>query len=293
MNQLLVHSRHAHSLLMDCLTSSLPFTCHFREDVPYDFLINNSQYVLVSHITQLSTASQKQQLLARVRSTRAGSTSGGDQLYLFIVVDAEEPSLDMLTWVNVEVGLALRVKVVLTWTVEELLCMLDGISRFQHAGGDVEVPRLSGEADRTSVLVEAFTLSPQIVSRLDIIRIANRCCGTVAEFLSLPVDEMAKANCVGGKKATKLYQVLNAPFLPALSIRDVVGGSHRRDGSAGEARADADPTSTSMINSIPAEAQASDAVSAMKEALRRIRMQEDEEEDERVIGTAVKSFLPN
>lgn len=248
-----------------------------------------------------SAEAHRDQALIVSRLGEARQRCGTQPVVLMVWVTNPEPSLEVLSWLNLECGVAQQCGLLLVWSVEDMVQFLASLvasavtslefnATARHAASDAPLP----------ILIDALTQTPQIVTRNDVVRIANRKTCMADVLMSEAADWEGIAG-FGQKKAQRLQHLFRTPFLSSQqTVESFLGGS-----AAESALASSHPASTTKLTAAAAVAAATAAASTaapnvgstssaaapsasepvslgkegMMRALQRRREEEDEEDD--------------
>lgn len=138
---------------------------------------------------------------------------------LVVVLDRSvEPSLPTLTALNLVVA-EMRATLLIAWGRHEAASVIEGLgesgwilssgsSRLRSGPAEEEE-----DAEPVPVLIEAFTESPALLQRMDVVRLSSTYHSVAEMLLSMGADErMQRLPGIGPKKARRVAAVLRAPF---------------------------------------------------------------------------------
>ncbi|KAG5479012.1 hypothetical protein LSCM1_02854 [Leishmania martiniquensis] len=247
---------------------------------------SGSSSVLYYDVNSAEVQRDQPSLLLRVQEARR--RCGRQPVILMVRMDTiVEVSLETLTWLNLQCGVAQQCGLVLVWSVDDAVQYLASLAtsavrslEFSGAArpliGDAPLP----------VLIDALTQTPQVVTRNDVVRIANR-KASMADLLMSEASELESIAGLGHKKAARLQHLFRTPFLSSHYRVDSFTPAGR-DGSFPTAstakevpvpQATGEPltrdTAAFSINT----AATTEGKRLMMRALRRRRDEEDEEWD--------------
>ncbi|CAM45050.1 conserved hypothetical protein [Leishmania braziliensis MHOM/BR/75/M2904] len=236
-----------------------------------------------------SAGVQRDQAALVLRVQGARQRCGTQPVILMVQMNSiAEVPLETLSWLNLECGVAQQCGLILVWSVNDAVQYLaslaaSAVTSLEFSGaararvGDAPLP----------MLIEALTQTPQVVTRSDVVRIANRkTC--MADVLMSEASEWAGIAGLGHKKATRLQHLFRTPFL----------SSHQRIDSFVEAAGDSSFATTSKATesnftqstgepngwataTLPVDtAVTTDGKRRMMKALQRRRDEEDEKGDQ-------------
>ncbi|KAK7196534.1 hypothetical protein NESM_000591100 [Novymonas esmeraldas] len=217
-------------------------------------------------------------LVTRVQEAR--QRCGTQPVVLMVRLDAaEEPSLASLSWFNLECGVAHQCGLVLVWSADDAAQFLaslaaSAVTSLEFSGtarshvGDAPLP----------VLIDALTQTPQVVTRNDVVRIANR-ASCMAEVLMSEAQEWEGIAGFGRKKAARLQHLFRTPFLSSQQRVDSLVSADSADAVAatGVPRAPEDVAEPSLAGSLSSTAAATDGRRRMMDVLQQRRDAEDED----------------
>ncbi|KAG5504891.1 hypothetical protein JKF63_04337 [Porcisia hertigi] len=151
-------------------------------------------------------------LVQRMQAAR--QRAGTQPVILMVRMDTgAEVSLETLSWLNLECGVAQQCGLILVWSVDDAVQYLmslatSAVTSVEYSGtprprvGDAPLP----------VLIDALTQTPQVVTRNDVVRIANRkTC--MADVILSEASEWEDIPGLGHRKAARLQHLFRTPFL--------------------------------------------------------------------------------
>lgn len=159
----------------------------------------------------------------RLRSLRPATATtssrggGGAEVASFVsccvvLVDVEEPQLDILTWINLTCAEE-EVVLQLCWTWSEAMALMEGLG---EGGGEPPERRssIAGNGSSSSsvqIMIGALSQTPALMSRQDVIRASNK-VSSVAELLLQTEHALSGLPGIGARKAKRIQGVFHAPF---------------------------------------------------------------------------------
>jgi hypothetical protein len=236
----------------------------------------------------------RDQALIISRLEQARQRCGTRPVILMVWMTNPEPSLEILSWLNLECGVAQQCGLLLVWSVEDMVQFLASLvastvaslefnAAARHDAGDAPLP----------TLIDALTQTPQIVTRSDVVRIANRkTC--MADVLMSEAEDWEGIAGLGTKKAKRLQHLFRAPFLSSQQTVEsfvATGATESFGGASASATSTASAAAESVTVSFvdgserrtttPASPvnHESNAVSLGKEGMMRALQRRCEEED--------------
>lgn len=171
---------------------------------------------------------------------------------VIVYISRTEISADLLSWVNMNLTISLKIKVVLCWDDLQVVSFLTGVASSSVAslGGSAIIGAPSEEP--LPVLKNAFLQLVHLLHGNDVTRLALR-KRSVAEFLSCTEDDLENLPGFGEKKRRRFLSFLHTPFPTSVM-------------------------STKTLDPKPvAETSASEAQKTMREALQRFNDEEEED----------------
>lgn len=268
----------------------------------FDFGCGNS-LVLLLDFRSLESTTHRTPVCSRIDDAQKLVTPRG-AVVMLVWMNVSEPALEVLSWLNLDCGVARRCGVVLCWTVDEASQFVEslatasplsisyrpgeraaalgdartaagatrphGVDHSQRAVGNEESP--------FETIKTAFTQTPQFLTEADVVRIVNRHTTVADLLLSVSLDTVSGLPGVSLKKARRLQDVLHAPFHGSLpGVSDFL--QHRGEEGPGEGLRVADSGHPSPPPCSGNELHGSNTSATLMDALRRIRAREDAEED--------------
>lgn len=225
------------------------------------------------------------QALIISRLGEARQRCGTQPVILMVWMSNPEPSLEVLSWLNLECGVAQQCGLLLVWSVDDVVQFLASLVasavtslEFNAAGrhdvGDAPLP----------ILIDALTQTPQIVTRNDIVRIANRkTC--MADVLMSEAGDWEGIAGLGHKKVLRLQHLFRTLFLSSQQTVESVIGSTAPAKTANTAPVAAvnamlndDENSAPSVPTVPPDAN-NDATTLGKERMMRALQRRRDEED--------------
>ncbi|ESL06237.1 DNA repair protein [Trypanosoma rangeli SC58] len=176
----------------------------------YDFICGRACVLYVDDLNRLCDASYRDAVSQRISSAKTQVVASGRRILLLLLVGVTDPRPDVLVWLNLHCSVELRCTVMLCWTEEECASYLEGLADSSVASVDYCMTSKK-ESAPIPVLIEAFTQTPQLMTRNDVVRAAHR-YGSVAELLTASAEDLAFLPGFGPKRAGRLYTVLHAGF---------------------------------------------------------------------------------
>ncbi|KPA81945.1 hypothetical protein ABB37_04175 [Leptomonas pyrrhocoris] len=160
-----------------------------------------------------SAEAHRDQALIVSRLAEARRQCGTQPVILMVWMTNPEPSLEVLSWLNLECGVAQQCGLLLVWSVEDVVQFLASLVASAVTSLEFSVAAHQDVRDAPlPVLIDALTQTPQIVTRNDVVRIANRkTC--LADVLMSEAGDWEGIAGLGHKKATRLQHLFRMPFL--------------------------------------------------------------------------------
>ncbi|PWV16526.1 putative DNA repair protein [Trypanosoma cruzi] len=175
-----------------------------------DFVCGRTCVLYVNDLNRLCDESYRAAVSQRISFANAQVITAGRRIVLLLLVDSTDPRPDVLAWLNLHCSVELRCAVMLCWTEEECASYLEGLAVFSVGSVDYR-PSNKKESAPIPVLIEAFTQTPQLMTRNDVVRAAHR-YGSVAELLTASLEDLTSLPGFGPKRAGRLHNVLHAGF---------------------------------------------------------------------------------
>lgn len=183
----------------------------------YDFYRSGCVILLCegfNHITE------REVILKRIKSATCSRVT--KKVYLiFLCHPDEELGNDFLTWANLVCGIDQGCGVLFAWSLVEASALINSLllSTRDHA---FQPNRVNTDSAPLPIFVDTFTQTPQILSRLDVIRVCNT-KKTVADFLSSTSESIENIAGIGVKKGNRLSTLLNTPFIEnTINVKNVL-----------------------------------------------------------------------
>ncbi|CBZ34041.1 hypothetical protein, conserved [Leishmania donovani] len=229
---------------------------------------------------------QRDQASLVLRLQEARQRCGTQPVILMVRMDSGvEVSLERLSWLNLECGVAQQCGLILVWSLDDAVQYLASL-----AASSVTSLEFTGAARPhvgdapLAVLVDALTQTPQVVTRNDVVRIANRKT-SIADALMSEASEWEGIAGLGSKKAARLQHLFRTPFLSSQQrIDSFVPASGESSFSTASKAADShlpQPTGESIVRLTEAlsvdTTVATEGRRRMMSALQRRLDKEDEE----------------
>ncbi|KPI83389.1 hypothetical protein ABL78_7573 [Leptomonas seymouri] len=204
-----------------------------------------------------------------------------------------KPTLETLSWLNLECGVAQRCGLLLVWAVEDVVQFLAGL--VASAVTSLEFNAFARQDVNDAplpVLIDALTQTPQIVTRNDVVRIANR-KKCLADVLMSEAGDWEGIPGLGHKKAARLQHLFRTSFLSSQqTVESFMCNSDAQDSFGGappEATTTAMRTEEAVMSTEGAESPmlapstrgsgaTSSGIADMMRALQRRRDDEDVED---------------
>lgn len=223
---------------------------------------------------------QREQTLIISRLEEARQRCGTQPVILMVWVTNPEPSLEVLTWLNLECGVAQQCGLLLVWSLDDVVQFLaslaaSAVTSLEFSGG----ARQDTRGAPLPALIDALTQTPQIVTRNDVVRIANRkTC--MADVLMSEAGDWEGIAGLGHKKAARLQHLFRTPFLSSQqTVESFVRSTAHSSAATLPAPLDAvDGSALAPSADLNSEA-ASLGKEEMMRALQRQREEEDNEDD--------------
>lgn len=232
----------------------------------YDYFCGQAN-VVVCDYAFVTDDRNRDALLSRLTHLRQATARA--MMVLIVWMTTVEPALDILTWVNIECGVYLSCSVALCWTLDEIAQFMQSLSTSFTMSFDYSARAPTRSTAPLPVLIDALTQTPQMLNRIDVVRLANR-HRSVADLLSSTADNLQNIPGLGAKKLARFEALLHAPFLASHQrVSDILGGER---GGYGE-----DGTTGRWPDGRRGAVDATDnpALDAMQAALRRVYEEED------------------
>ncbi|RNF10652.1 DNA repair protein [Trypanosoma conorhini] len=176
----------------------------------YEFVCGRTCVLYLDDLNHLCDMSYRGAVSRRISSAKAQVASSGRRVLLLLLVGATDPRPDVLVWLNLHCSVEQRCAVMLCWNEEECASYLEGLTDGSVASVDYRT-NSKKESAPIPVLIEAFTQTPQLMTRNDVVRAAHR-YGSVAELLTASAEDLASLPGFGPKRAGRLHTVLHAGF---------------------------------------------------------------------------------
>ncbi|KAH8618774.1 Binding domain [Trypanosoma vivax] len=194
-----------------------------------DFACGSVGVIFVDDINRLCNPTQRAVVHKRLSTLTSSVGASWRSAALLVLVTSSDPRPDILTWLNLHCSVELRCSTMLCWTEEECAAYLEGLSESSITSVDYRAT-MRGERTPIGILVEAFTQTPQLMARNDVVRAAHR-FGSVASLLVATAEDFAALPGFGHRKAGRLTAVLNAIFPTSHQlVCDVLHGDVRPNG---------------------------------------------------------------
>lgn len=177
--------------------------------------------VLYFEVTNNETTSEQAKLLLRIDDAKIRQK--GNPVVVVARVVVEEPKLELLTWLNLECGVSKRCSLLLAWSVDDVAQSLSTFAASSVVSLEYSTrpkPRLNDAP--LPIVIDALTQTPQLITRNDVVRIANRKSCLADVLLSEPSDFDGILG-LGTRKVAKLQQLFRVPFSSSFqSVSDLV-----------------------------------------------------------------------
>lgn len=206
-----------------------------------------------------SAEAHRDQALIVSRLEEARQRCGAQPVVLMVWMTNPEPSLEILSWLNLECGVAQQCGLLLVWSVEDVVQFLASLvasavtslefnATARHAVGDAPLP----------ILIDALTQTPQIVTRNDVVRIANRkTC--MADVLMSEAADWGGIVGLGQKKAQRLQHLFRTPFLSSQqTVESFLGTSAQSSFASGRPAVSTNITPAAAVAAATAAASAAE-----------------------------------
>lgn len=175
-----------------------------------DFLCGGTSVVYIDDANRLCDVPFREAISRRLVSLTAQTRTSAGRVALLLLVGPMEPRPDVLLWLNLYCSVEMNCGVMLCWSEEECANYLEGLAESCVASVDYRMARKREDAP-IPVLIDAFTQTPQLMTRNDVVRAAHR-FGSVAALLLAAPDDLTSLPGLGPKKAARLHAVLHAGF---------------------------------------------------------------------------------
>ncbi|KEG10730.1 DNA repair protein [Trypanosoma grayi] len=184
-------------------------TVEWMDNDVCDFLCGGALVLYIDDMNRLCETTYRGVVSKRISSVKAQIGSSGRSVVL-LLIGSLEPRPDVMVWLNLHCSVELHCGVMLCWTEEECASYLEGLAGSGVASVEYRVAGKK-ESAPVPVLVEAFTQTPQLMTRNDVVRAAHR-FGSVAKLLTAAPEEFSNLPGFGPKKAGRLCTVFHACF---------------------------------------------------------------------------------
>ncbi|KAH9600531.1 ERCC1/RAD10/SWI10 family [Trypanosoma melophagium] len=175
-----------------------------------DFLCGGTRVLYVDDLNRLCDTTYRDMISQRLSLEKLRCSASGCRIALLFLSGSLDPRPDVLLWLNIHCTVELNCLVMLCWTEEECASYLEGLADSSLGFVNYRVSRKK-ESTPIPVLIDAFTQTPQLMSRNDVVRAAHR-FGSPAKLFTATSEDLAALPGFGQKKAERLFAVLNASF---------------------------------------------------------------------------------
>ncbi|ORC87860.1 putative DNA repair protein [Trypanosoma theileri] len=175
-----------------------------------DFLCGGTRVLYVDDLNRLCDMAHRDMISQRLSLAKSRFNTSGSRIALLLLSGSQDPRPDVLAWLNIHCSVELNCLVMLCWTEEECASFLEGLADSSLGSVNYRIARKK-ESTPVPVLIDAFTQTPQLMTRNDVVRAAHR-FGSAAKLFTVTSEDLAVIPGFGQKKAERLFAVLNASF---------------------------------------------------------------------------------
>ncbi|GET88477.1 hypothetical protein, conserved [Leishmania tarentolae] len=207
-----VGARWVHHEVTQALRQRRGVRVEVNEELQHCDFSSGASSVLYYDLHCAETQLDRVSLVLRLQEVR--QRCGTQPVILMVRMDSVvEVSLETLSWLNLECGVAQQCGLILVWSVDDAVQYLASLTVSGVASLEFTIAERPNVGDAPlPLLVEALTQTPQVVTRNDVVRIANR-KNSIADVLMSEASEWEGIAGLGHKKATRLQHLFRTPFV--------------------------------------------------------------------------------
>lgn len=181
------------------------------DQIFFDYKCNTTG-VLVTSSANLLGDDAKKRLINRTKTLFSHFKS---QSAIIIRMEGD-PDVQLLSFLNIDITIGLRVKVVLCGGFDQAASFLNGLCNVQYSSRNAHVPTFRKTDVPFEILIQCFSEVSSILQKPDVIRIANK-TKRVSQFLQCTDEDIGHLPGIGEKKKRRLLTLLRAPFVSSFT----------------------------------------------------------------------------
>lgn len=195
----------SHPLTLTLRQHNIPLI--FEDNALFDYKCCSTG-VIVACSLSLQSKCDKNRLLNRSKTL----SSQFKALSVVIIVVDGDPDVQLLSFLDIDISVALKVKVVLCGGFDQASSFLKGLCNTFSSASSTHVLNFPKKVVPYQVLLQCFSEVSSILQKPDVTRIASK-AKTISQFLQSTEEDLQSIPGMGEKKQRRLFSLLRAPFI--------------------------------------------------------------------------------
>lgn len=195
----------SHPLTLTLRQHNIPLV--FEDNVLFDYKCCSTG-VIVARSQNLQSKSEKNKLLNRSKTLFSHFKT---QSAVILIVDGD-PDVQLLSFLDIDISVALKVKVVLCEGFDQASSFLNGLSTTFPSASTAPIMNFPKRDVPYQVLLQCFSEISSILQKPDVTRIARK-AKTISQFLQSTEEDIQSIPGMGEKKQRRFFSLLKAPFI--------------------------------------------------------------------------------